>query len=250
MAQVDLNPQLNSDIFSEFLCESCFQQIVEFDAFKKRVREAQQDVISEIEVYDVKLNEIRGLNESFPIDSTVEVYEEHLTEEEIIEEDLDYIEEVVEELNDVTMLENSEEIKDDLRDEEEIVYETEFEVVDEKNESMRRSNSGIKIVETKNEIEDEKVNVKVEVQGVDEYEMISTDDIIKNPERNQFCFKIYECFFCKMVRKILLDIKKKFLDFKKISWNFKTYPRLENYKFGIKMSLFKVQVDSGEFKKV
>lgn len=44
------------------------------------------------------------------------------------------------------------------------------------------------------------------MQGVDEYavERVTTDDIIKNPERNRFCFRIYECFFCKMVRKKLL----------------------------------------------
>lgn len=181
LRQLDLMPQFG-DIFSELLCESCFQQIIEIDAFRKRVKEAQNDVINEIQEFDDKLNEIRNSTsfEVIPIDSTVEVYEEHLTEEEIIEED--FIEEIVE---DEQMLDNDVDLKDDH----EIVYETEFEIIDEKNSTeIERSN----VEKSRDE------NKSVE-QGVDEYEMFSTDDIIKNPERNQFCFKIYECFFCKMV---------------------------------------------------
>lgn len=169
MTQLDIDTQYN-ELFSEFLCEQCFQQIVAIDMFKKKVKKAHKDVILEIEEFDGKILDSKDPMkfEMIQMDESIEagtLIEEHLIDEEFIEEEVEYIDEIVEDYNDISMIENSENIQD------EEIYESQGELSSE----------------------------KVIVQGVDEYEQVTTDDIIKNPDRNRFCFKIYECFFCKMV---------------------------------------------------
>lgn len=148
----------SDEVFSEFLCEQCFIQIVEFDGFRKKVKDAHQEVAAEIQELDEKLTEIRNgkVYEVVPtmMDSTIEFFEEHLIDDEFIDEEVEYIEEIAEDFT----------------------IESVQEVIDE-NESAH---------------------------GVDEYDQVTTDDIIKNPDRNRFCFKIYECFFCKMVRNLAI----------------------------------------------
>lgn len=149
----------SDDVFSEFLCEQCFTQIVEFDGFRKKVRDAHQEVATEILEFDEKLAEIRNgkVFEVVPIpmmDSTIEFLEEHLLDDDefMDNEEIEYIEEIAEDISDVA------------------------------DESVKH-----------------KELIEQSAQGVDEYDQVTTDDIIKNPDRNRFCFKIYECFFCKMV---------------------------------------------------
>lgn len=156
-----IDPQ-TSDLFSEFLCEQCFQQIVQLDAFKKKVNDAHLEVLGEIQKIDEKLENIRSSRpikyEQYDSMDADQLVEEHLIDEEFIDGEIEYIEEIA--------------TADDMTD---IITEeqpTMFEMIEEPATS----------------------------HGVDEYEMVTTDDIIKNPERNRFCFKIYECFFCKMVR--------------------------------------------------
>lgn len=216
MISLGIDNQTN-EIFSEIVCEQCFHLLVEIDVFKKKCRETQQEMISDIQELDEKLLEIQNtkgiadekhswvkeeleLMEDMPsqIESTIEVLEEeHLIdetteyegdefefdEEEEMEDDIEYIEEIPEEFN-IVYAQNDGSIDRDI---------SEDIIVTEVDESFTElSDAGSQ--EIKTEV----------IQGVDEYEVVSTDDIIKNPERNRFCFKIYECFFCKMVSEFFL----------------------------------------------
>lgn len=186
------------------VCEQCFQFIVEIDLFKKKCREAQEDILAEIVELDAKIQTVENANYnektwhkaaigSAAID-TIEVVEEHIIEED--EPQMNSQEEYIEE-----------EIHD-----EDIVYEQltdvrieEIELTDETMQEIELSEFHeadfitIAPCETKTSMQAKSEENTI---GIDEYAVESTDDIIKNPERNRFCFRIYECFFCKMVIKI------------------------------------------------
>lgn len=155
-----IDPQVNQ-FLSEFICELCFESIVKFHSFRKKVKETHLEVLSEIQEIDERLANCRN-SANFEIisyDPTTEFLEEALIDEEFVDSgEIEYIEE---EFSDIINSEDQSTILEEI---------------------------GV------GEGEDGSIQA-----GVDEYEMVTTDDIIKNPERNRFCFKIYECFFCKMV---------------------------------------------------
>lgn len=175
--------ETHSDLFSDVLCEQCFQQIVEFDVFRKKVKETHEDVIAEIQQFDEKISGLRNNFEIVQLDeaSGIEILEEHIIDEEFIEDGVEYIEDITEDfIENIEASENDEFSRVEEEEEEEEIFES---------------------------------YIDGPAQGVDEYEMVSTDDIIKNPERNRFCFRIYECFFCKMVSQFFLQFLY-FLNFK------------------------------------
>lgn len=227
--QIELNDLLTSlglgsepnEVFGELVCEQCFQQIVEIDLFKKKCREAQEEVFAEIQELDNKIQEIRSskssgitwrksdvglsVDESQMEASTIEIFEEHLVDEDEFEDaNYSYEPQVIE-----SQMESNEEYIEEIHDGYKIIYQqipdsnmshdklfkeiSASEIMPE--EALEACQSmDIQVIQSFKDEED-----KMDPQGVDEYQVASTDDIIKNPERNRFCFRIYECFFCKMV---------------------------------------------------
>lgn len=196
---------LPEDLCGDLVCEQCFHQIVEHDLFKKKCREAQEDVLTEIVELDAKIQEVQeAMNNGktwhkadigsaavdAPIDTstTIEIIEEHLVDDE--EFDNQQFE---------PQINSQEEYIEEIPEDYEIVYQQLAEV----NLAEPKYQDEF-IIQTL-------VYPKQEEQmlcGVDEYAVESTDDIIKNPERNRFCFRIYECFFCKMVSLFFLQNRK------------------------------------------
>jgi THAP domain len=182
----------NTDIFSDILCEQCFQQIVEIDAFRKKCTEAQHEMLSEIQEIDEELSKIQSTKSLIvkdEIDVTYEVLEEHLIEEtDEFYEDAQFVVQEVEQITSSDGVDYIEELNDDFK----IIYDSKH--VDHELIASEQT------IETEDVVDfDEFDDDKGKSHGIDEYEVVSTDDIIKNPERNRFCFRIYECFFCKMV---------------------------------------------------
>jgi hypothetical protein len=216
MEMLGMDTQSN-DTFSEIVCEQCFHLLVEIDAFRKKCCDTQKELLSELQDFDDKIIELRNSkgysNDKFmwmksedmmieeqPMDGTIEILEEHLiddqeeyaeqygiNEEEQLDDEIEYIEEIPEEFN-IVYAQNEEMMGKDMTEQEIIVSETPVEYTTEPFEYQLDASAKSDAV-----------------QGVDEYEAVTTDDIIKNPDRNRFCFRIYECFFCKMVRSFHCD---------------------------------------------
>ena len=208
-----------NDLLGELVCEHCFQQIVEFDLFKKKCREAQDEVFAEIQELDNKIQEIRNTNSSgkpwfksgvgvssddCQVEaSLIEVLEEHLVDEDEFENANFHYEPNTVELP----METNEEYIEEIHDGYKIIYQH----VPDPNESDEKLLGENDISDIMPEETCQPVEIQVmqlpsvktqgseEKVGVDEYQVVGTDDIIKNPERNRFCFRVYECFFCKLV---------------------------------------------------
>lgn len=211
-----------SEIFGEVVCEQCFQQIVEIDLFKKKCREAQEEVFTELQELDNKIQDIRNTKstgrvwyksevgisaDDSQIDTnTIEILEEHLVDDpEYDEGNYQYEPQMTEH-----QLEANEEYIEEIHDGYKIIYQhvperddTIFKEITEQDMITEEALGPCQTMQIKvisdSSYNDECVEEKPVLQGVDEYEVATTDDIIKNPERNRFCFRIYECFFCKMV---------------------------------------------------
>lgn len=225
--QIELNELLISlglgtepnEVFGDLVCEQCFQQIVEIDLFKKKCRESQEEIFLEIQELDNKIQEIRNAKSSgrawhksdigLAVDDSqveaaaMEVLEEHLVDEDEFD-DVNYSYEP--QLAD--QMENNGEYIEEIHGEYKII----FEHIPDANMGQEKLFKEIAVSDILPEEECQSMDIqvmqlndfkeedeKLEPQGVDEYQVASTDDIIKNPERNRFCFRIYECFFCKMV---------------------------------------------------
>lgn len=200
------------ELFSDVVCEQCFHLIVEIDNFRKKCQEIQKEVLEEFSILDKQISDMSKEfpeNELFeeyneevlidnlqkPLDTSMEIIEEHLIDEqdelmddefelgeEIPLDQIEYIEEIP--FTDEQNIKNDEAVLED----EVIVTVASVDMNLSQQASLEKSRESL-------------------VQGVDEYEDVSVDDIIKNPERNRFCFKIFECFFCKMVSMCCIDIK-------------------------------------------
>ena len=202
-----------TEFCGDTICEQCFQQIVDIDLFKKKCQEAQQEICLEIleiknKIQEVRNNKMRGriwnknnielksdmeMKEQQLDTSALDILEEHLVDDaefenvnyEIVQDNEEYIEEIHDGFKIVYQQLPENNPADDA-----IIKE----IVD--GEMMQEEN--IEVMEIVN-LKSNTLTNDISLQGVDEYEA-STDDIIKNPERNRFCFRIYECFFCKMVK--------------------------------------------------
>lgn len=194
---------LPEELCGDLVCEQCFHQIVEIDLFKKKCREAQEDILTEIAELDARIQEVQeakingqtwhkaAIGSARVETPTIEFLEEHLVEDEEFDnyhfepqlnnQEEEYIEEIHEGFK-IVYQQLPEASSTDINLE---FPDAEFSTEDPCN------------IQT---LIEPKQAAKLALCGVDEYAVDSTDDIIKNPERNRFCFRIYECFFCKMVR--------------------------------------------------
>lgn len=227
LASLGLSSESN-EIYGELVCEQCFHQIVEIDLFKKKCRDAQDEVLSEIQELDNKLQEVRAKNngklwykadighsqtvEEAQLEATaIEILEEHLVDDEEFDEanfqyeadlgnqQLEATEEYVEEIHDGYKIIYQQICEPNVSDERLYKQVVVSEIMPEETiEGCQPMELQVDDLQRETNILKEEATDEL-VQGVDEYIVESTNDIIKNPDRNRFCFRIYECFFCKMV---------------------------------------------------
>lgn len=223
LVTIGIDPQYN-EAFSEILCEQCFQQIVTIDAYRKRCRKAQDEIISEMQELDQRLHSVRNMNvNDHPWYKYADIFEE---EEEEIEEEEDEQEEI--EHN--TQIEIIEEHLDDnisyVGDEEEEDYNENYDshVFEAyKMEIQDDSKDFQHIIVKEDALKEEAMEDIIEqtetdfdpdfdhtIEGEEEenddfnntedvYQMGDSELVIKNPEHNTFSLRVYECFFCRMV---------------------------------------------------
>lgn len=193
------------------ICEQCFQNIVDLDLFRKKCQEAQEEIFSEIlelknKIHEVRNNSEKNWHKNIQLKVNMEMKDHQLDssaldilEEEHLVDDAEF--ENVNYVQDSEYIEEIHEFK--------IVYQqlpennpADEAIIKEIVDCEMMQEEDIEVMEIVNLKSSALVN-EVSLHGVDEYEA-STDDIIKNPDRNRFCFRIYECFFCKMVKKLII----------------------------------------------
>lgn len=204
LAMIGIGPQYN-EVFSEILCEQCFQQIVAIDGYRKRCRKAQDDIINEMQELDQKLQNIRNLKseerpwfkddemfEEEPLHTHIEIIEEHLDDnisyvgdeeddfklEAFDNQDFDNYSGTI--IKEEEKLDNS---MDGIIEQSDGNFETHYEPHEEEDED-----------------DDEDFHGMTEPSDKDVYNITDIDTIIKNPDRNSFALRVYECFFCRLVR--------------------------------------------------
>lgn len=207
-----------NDIFSDLLCEDCFQQIVALDAYRTKCRSAQDEQLRELEEIEIKIHEVLSgnRNDSKWFKSNVgisnvnksevmDVIEEHLDdgyEYHYVNQDASLIEEDLHQ-QEQQELQQQQNCKEEVQ-EIQIVFndapdaESQFKIIIKEDLDVSQQYEVILEDEIKPVKDDSNYNFVVEPTDI--YMTPSADEIIKNPQRNKFCFKIYECFFCKIVR--------------------------------------------------
>lgn len=195
-----------NEYFSEIVCEKCFQQIVAIDGYRKRCRKAQETTIAELDELDLKLQNIQSsageqpwfkfaVPEEDP--GQIEIVEEHLDDisYDCEDEDEDFTvhydardfgykyEEAseVKELQQIVIKDSKEPIDDIIMHD--VSFDSNFEIDDEISEDD----------------EEELQGIGTDSIDKDVYDITDVDTIIKNPERNTFALRVYECFFCRYV---------------------------------------------------
>lgn len=199
-----------SDCFSEIVCEQCFQQVVAIDGFRRRCRKAQESTIAELDELDSKLQNIQSSAVEMPW-FKFEVPEEDPNQIVIVEEHLDdnisydcddddeqftvhydardfgYKYEEPGEVKELQQIDNKDDSKEPI-DEiimHDVTFDSNFEIDDEMSEE-----------EDEEELGEGMGSISVDK---DVYDITDIDAIIKNPERNTFALRVYECFFCRFV---------------------------------------------------
>lgn len=202
----------NHELFSDLICEQCFHQLVQIDLFRKKCKEAHDDIFQEIQELDSKIqdasnqsneifkHEINDQTIELDNDDALEIFEEHLMDEddnpEIYLRSDDNLKMVYQNNPDsidanhyneisITICDGTEEIIEELEDNDDQQDSTEYQILDAS--------------DIKTETFDIDFPKRPEDHAVGFTLTEKTDCIFKNPEKNKFCFKIYECFFCQQV---------------------------------------------------
>lgn len=209
-----------NEVFSEIVCEQCFQQIVSIDGYRKRCCKAQDEVIAEMEEFDQKLHNVRSstqpseelpwfkyeaMSDDEPQQTHVEILEEYLDDISYIGDEQDN-DEYKDEENHDTMDFDSFKVSDpqsESKDYSHIIIKDEMKMETMDDDIIEQTHHTF---ETHYENPDENDEDEEEFQGIPEpnekdiYNITDVDTIIKNPDRNSFALRIYECFFCRLVR--------------------------------------------------
>lgn len=204
---IGIGPQYN-EVFSEIVCEQCFQQIVTIDGYRKRCRKAQDEIISEMQEIDQRLQNIRSLKSEerpwFKFETIQEdAMEQQPTHIEIIEEHLDDNISYVGEENDDDFHTEQYEFED-FKVEDSNIHQKIINIKAYKDEPMDESEIIEQSYESnyeqeEDEEDDDNFEGIPEPSDKDFYNITDTDTIIKNPDRNSFALRVYECFFCRLV---------------------------------------------------
>lgn len=202
LSLIGIGPQYN-EVFSEIVCEQCFQQIVTIDGYRKRCQKAQEEVISEMQELDIKLQSVINLKtEESPwykfeaIDADIIIDQNQPTHIEIVEEHLEE-DDNISYVGEDDDFETEQFVFDDFKEDKAIMEDFKEEPMDESDlciDHTYESNF------ENDEDDDEDTYQTCEASNKDVYNITDTDAIIKNPDRNSFALRVYECFFCRLVR--------------------------------------------------
>lgn len=224
---IGIGSQYN-EVFSEIVCEQCFQQIVSIDGYRKRCCKAQAEIITEMQELDQKLQNIRQphqraeelpwfkyepMSDDEPQPIHVEVLEEYLDDISYIgdEEDDGYQEEHHESVVDFASYKISD-AQNDSKDFCDIIKdETKMETMDDIIETHHTFETHYENPDENDDEEEDEFQGIPEPPEKDIYNITDVDAIIKNPDRNSFALRIYECFFCRLVRNLQSLNRKLFL---------------------------------------
>lgn len=208
---VGVGPQYN-EVFSEIVCEQCFQQIVSIDGYRKRCRKAQDELILEMQELDQRLQTIRNFKVEerpwFKYEPIQEDEQQH-SQVEIIEEYLDdnisYVGDEVDEFK------NDEydsrgfvtykiEVPEESREFRQIMVKDELERDEPMDDIIEEADHDFdqEYEDAEEEEEEEEYFSNLPEPDKDVYHVTDSDAIIKNPERNTFALRIYQCFFCRL----------------------------------------------------
>lgn len=195
----------HNDIFSEIICEKCFQQIVDIDSYRRRCRKAQSDIIAELEELDQKIEEIQNTKKHENPWFKVEIIE--TTEDDIPETDVPQFEMIEEEHleeADVVYEEGCSQYQVDnsyIQDYSNNMKDDETEEEEGNNEEIY-GNDVVGISESVEQEDNKCVLGKNDNEMIfsekDKYNIVDKEAVIKNPDRNINAYRIYECFFCRL----------------------------------------------------
>ena len=208
----------HNEVFSEIVCEQCFQQIVSIDGYRKRCFKAQEEVITEMQEFDMKLQTVCSYEISdipwFKFEEMEEEDEPEPTHVEILEEYLDDISYIGEEEDDT--------FKEEQNDHDTVEY-TSYKLseipidhiivkdedkMDTMDDIMEHHDFEAHYDNNENDEDDDEFQGMPEPNDKDIYNITDVDTIIKNPDRNSFALRIYECFFCRLVRILQLKLRR------------------------------------------
>lgn len=212
-----------NEVFSEIVCEHCFQQIVSLDGFRRRCRKAQEEIIGEMEEFDQKLVNTRNhkiyepwfkieeVEEEDQVQGPIEIVEEHLDDNILYvgdEDDETYEEYDAQDFDAYKYEVQGHESKYEIQE----VSKELCQLIDKSHEMKVEPIEDIIMQEAFDsqfdnleEAEEEEDDEEDEFQGMPEpsdkdiYKVTDTEAIIKNPDRNSFALRVYECFFCRLV---------------------------------------------------
>lgn len=211
LSWIGIGPHLN-EIFSEIVCEQCFQQIVSIDGYRKRCCKAQEEIIAEMEEFDMEIQNFQSLMvEEVPWfkeeeggeethNAALEITEEHLEEYVCDEEGGEYEAEGdvhTYEGQEYVIYKHEEELIVDSRNENDSKIPHLDDLIEEQDYEMRVKRDEHEEAE---EEDDEEFIGLADPSGKDIYNTTDTDAIITNRDRNTFALRVYECFFCRLVR--------------------------------------------------
>lgn len=173
----------HNDIFSEIICEKCFQQIIDIDSYRRRCRKAQSDIIAELEELDQKVEDVQN---------NVKKQENSCIKVEILETSDDYMP--------VTDVQQFEIIEEEHLDETDAVYESVIEYDNSDIHEYSKDDEQIYAEDDAVVVDDDanKNGNDVMFNDKDKYQVVDKEAIIKNPNRNTYAYRIYECFFCRL----------------------------------------------------
>jgi THAP domain len=211
LSLIGIGPQFN-EIFSEIVCEQCFQQIVSIDGYRKRCCKAQEEIIAEMEEFDQEIHNFQSLmieeipwykeeGEEETHNAALEITEEHLEESYVCEEeDGDYDAESTYEGQEFVVYKTEDELIEESRteDDSKISHPDEF-IVEQGFEMKVKQDDQVE----DDEEDDEEFMDLADPINKDIYNTTDPDAIITNRDRNTFALRVYECFFCRLVRNIL-----------------------------------------------
>jgi THAP domain len=224
LLNIGIDPQYN-EVFSEIVCEQCFQHIVSIDGYRKRCRKAQDEIIAEMQELDQKLTTIRNINiEDHPWYKFEEVSAEvSEDEQEEIEQQtqIDIIEEHLDDNISYVGDNDDEDYHNETFDEHQFeTYKMEmdskdFQHIIAKDDAMKEDEAMDIIEQTETDFDPDFDHTIEEDEENDDYNdttdefkdvyhIVDPDGVIKNPERNTFALRVYECFFCRLVSENIL----------------------------------------------
>lgn len=203
---IGLKSTQHQKMFSNVMCEECFQQIITFDGYKKRCCKAHNSIIAELKDLDKSLQKVRGtpldanswsnFDESWNHEDDFIHDESENNFDDIASPPKTEVDEYVEPSFQKVII--KEEAKDELMSDDEFLLPS---------INLEKVDSTFVIPAVETESGDASDCEKVQKLALpspgplfkDIYNPSDVSNVIKNQDRQMFATRIYECFFCRVV---------------------------------------------------